>query len=259
MSSLIPVLSASALSMSSREIADLTGKQHKHVIRDIKALVTQIHEVDADGPDLDHLDSKGIFVVRDERNYISSVALDKDHTLTLLTGYDAKARFRVVKRWQELETQAAPALPQSFAAALQLAADQQRIIEQRDAQLISQQPAVVFHDQVTRDSETLVDWAQAFSLLQRKTGQCFTRRTFLDFLRRHGIACQENKFANISRDRFKPRKGYVNTWFVAEMTPTKGTEWMMRPYAIQEIVRLIEKERMGTAMVAGYLTAGGAA
>jgi phage antirepressor YoqD-like protein len=155
--------------------------------------------------------------------------------------------------WSKGHAERKPTTPQSFADALQLAADQQRIIEQQHAQLEASLPKIAFHDQVTHGSETLIDWAQAFSLLQRRTGQSFTSRTFLDFLRRHGIACQPNLYANIGRDRFKPRKDYINTWFVSELSPKGGVEWMLRPYAISEIVRLIEKERNGAAMVAGYL------
>lgn len=158
--------------------------------------------------------------------------------------------------WTKGHAERKPSTPQSFADALQLAADQQRLIEQQAAQIEAQRPAVAFHEQVTHDSDTLIDWAQAFSLLKRRTGQTFTNRTFLDFLRRHGVACQPNIYANIGRDRFKPRKDYINTWFVSEMTAARSVEWMMRPYAISEIVRLIEKERTSAAMVAGYLTHG---
>lgn len=144
-------------------------------------------------------------------------------------------------------------VPQNFADALQLAADQQRIIQQQQDQLQAAAPKVAFHDQVTYESDTLIDFAKAFSLLKRRCGQTFTDRTFLVFMRRHGIACQPNIYANIGRDRFKPRKKYINTWFVSEMTERGTVEWMMRPLAISEIVRLIEQERVSAAMVAGYL------
>ena len=87
--------------MSSKEIATFAGKQHKHVLRDIRELLSTLYEID--GPDLDHIDLKGVSRLVDERGYTSEWHLDKDHTFTLLTGYDAKARHRVVKRWQELE------------------------------------------------------------------------------------------------------------------------------------------------------------
>lgn len=120
-------------------------------------------------------------------------------------------------------------------------------------------PKIAFHDQVTHDSDTLIDFAQAFSLLKRRTGQTFTNKTFLEFLRRHGIACQPNRYANIGGNRFKPRKDYINTWFVSEIAPCGSVEWMLRPHAISAIVKLIENERTGIAMVSGYLKAEDAA
>jgi phage regulator Rha-like protein len=247
------------LSMTSREIAELTGKRHDHVIRDIRAMLAQVYDL-TDNPNLGYQQIQGVIVETDSQTKrTAAIHLDKDHTLTLLTGYDAKARHRVIKRWQELETQAKPAFP-DFTNPAEAARAWALEYEARQAAqhaLIEAQPKIVFYDQVTHDSDTLVDWAQAFSLLKRRTGQTFTTRTFLDFLRRHGVACQPNLYANIGRDRFKPRKDYINTWFVSELTPTGGVEWMMRPYAISEVVRLIEKERTSAAMVAGYLAASG--
>ena len=115
-------------------------------------------------------------------------------------------------------------------------------------------PKIDFHDQVTQDVDILLDMDQVFSLLRRRTGQTFTRTTFLAFLRRHGIAKKPNLYANIGRDRLTPRKDFIGPWFESELTPTKGVEWKLRPMAVSEIVRLIEKERTGAAMVAGYLT-----
>lgn len=126
--------------MTSREIAELTGKQHKHVIRDVKSMASGLYQIDADGPDLDHVDSKGIFVDRDARGYVATISLDKDHTLTLLTGYDVQARHRVVKRWQELEAQhAQPAvLPQDYLSALKelvTTLEEKKALEQDNALL----------------------------------------------------------------------------------------------------------------------------
>lgn len=120
------------LSMSSKEIAELTGKQHGHVIRDIKAMCQQIYDKNLDDPNMDHVDSKGIFVERDQRNYVSAIQLDKDHTLTLLTGYDANARLKVVRRWQELEeNHSVPQAPVSLAQQALMTAQALVDIEQR--------------------------------------------------------------------------------------------------------------------------------
>lgn len=143
-----------------------------------------------------------------------------------------------------------PVLPQSFSEALRLAAEQQERIEQQQREIEASRPKVMFHDQVVL-SETLMDFAETFSLLQHHTGQRFTRRTFLDFCRRHAIACQPNFNSGVSQNRFVPRKDYIGTWFVSEMLGNGGTEWKVRPMAVAGIVRLIEIDRIRSPFQSG--------
>lgn len=87
--------------MSSREIAELTGKHHKHVLRDIRAMLDAL----GGGPDLGHVRED-----RDGRGYTICFHLDKELTETLVTGYSIPLRHKVIKRLHELESQnAAPA------------------------------------------------------------------------------------------------------------------------------------------------------
>ena len=90
--------------MSSREIAELTEKEHKHVLRDIRVMLEQL---EYKGPGLVHFwtdpQSK-----RDYHEYL----LPEDLTITLVSGYSVQMRHRIVKRWQELEARNTPvALP----------------------------------------------------------------------------------------------------------------------------------------------------
>lgn len=133
-------------------------------------------------------------------------------------------------------------IPRSFADALRLAADQQERIEQQQREIEASRPKVMFHDQVV-SSESLMDFTNMFSLLQRKTGQRFNRRTFLEFCRRHGIARRANPYNGIDTFRFVPNQDYVNTWFVSEIHANGVTEWMVRPLAVAGIVQLIEIDR----------------
>ena len=123
---------------------------------------------------------------------------------------------------------------------LKLLAERER--EEARHELEASRPKIAFHDQVVIGEEVM-DFAQMFSLLQRKTGQRFTRATFLHFARRHAIACQPNPYNGVSQNRFVPRKDYIGPWFVSELHNNGVTEWMVRPIAIAGIVALIEYDR----------------
>ncbi|AYF00435.1 DNA-binding protein [Paracoccus yeei] len=110
------------LTMSSREIADLCDTRHNQVVETIQRLL-------ASG------------VLRESRKTTRRVQpegggrpmdvydLTKRDTLIVVSGYKDELRARIIDRWLELEGQGSPALPRSFAEALQLAADQAREIE----------------------------------------------------------------------------------------------------------------------------------
>lgn len=103
------------LTMSSREIAELTGKRHDHVKRDIEKMLT---ELEKDIPSFGgiYLDSRS----REQVEY----HLDRELTETLITGYSIKLRHKVIRRLHELEQMAsAPVIPQTLPEALRLAAD----------------------------------------------------------------------------------------------------------------------------------------
>ena len=104
------------LTMSSREIAELTGKEHKHVMRDVRTLIDELSM----SPNLDSCVKSTTYKGKDGRQY-DQYELDKDTCLTLLLGYDAVARMKVVKRWRELEEFVAqPALNPDNLSRLQL-------------------------------------------------------------------------------------------------------------------------------------------
>jgi hypothetical protein len=87
-----------ARTMSSREIAKLTGKAHKHVLADIRSMLTDL-EIDWADCSAQYQDSTG--------RKLPCFNLNRELTDTLLTGYSAKMRLAVIRRWRELEQQAA--------------------------------------------------------------------------------------------------------------------------------------------------------
>lgn len=104
------------LTMSSREIAELCEKRHDHVIRDIEKMLADI-----DAPNFGAVDFLASY--RDAKGETrKEYRLPKDLTVTLITGYRADLRYKVVKRLEELEAQAGQPValsgPQLMAAAL---------------------------------------------------------------------------------------------------------------------------------------------
>lgn len=109
------VAPSNTVTMSSREVADLTGKQHHHVVRDIKHNLAELN-LDASKFGCIYLDSSN----RKQTEYL----LPPDLVMTLLTGYSVPLRHRVVTRLHELENVSRHvAIPQYLPEALRLAAD----------------------------------------------------------------------------------------------------------------------------------------
>lgn len=81
--------------MSSLEIAELTGREHKNVLRDIRNLLDQgVNQLNFEP--VEYKDAKG-----ENR---PSYNLTKKGCLILASGYDAKLREKIIDRWEELET-----------------------------------------------------------------------------------------------------------------------------------------------------------
>ena len=86
----------SNVKMTSREIAEVTGKRHPDVSRDVKTMFKEL-EKDVSRNARIYLDSMN----RQRIEYV----LDANLTLTLMTGYNTKLRNAIITRWQELENQ----------------------------------------------------------------------------------------------------------------------------------------------------------
>ncbi len=85
-------LFSSDMNMTSREIAEVTNKQHKHVTRDIAVMLDELN--------LDKSIFGRIYLDSRNRQQIEYV-LDEELTLTLVTGYSIKLRNAVIKRWKQ--------------------------------------------------------------------------------------------------------------------------------------------------------------
>ena len=114
----------SLLTMSSRDIAELTGKDHKHVLRDC---LTMFQELDLDPMGY----AQNWTHPQNGQTYIEYL-FPKDLVETLITGYSIKLRYQVIQRLHELENILKPKLmlPQDLPSALRALADTHEQLQQ---------------------------------------------------------------------------------------------------------------------------------
>lgn len=172
--------------MTSLEIAEITGKKHAHVMRDIRSLIEQ----GVNGSNF------GLVNYKDKKGEVRPMfELTPKGCLILASGYDALLREKIINKLEELEKNHREQyqVPQSFAEALMLAAKQQEKIEQQQLALKSKneeivqlsatitemQPKVSYVDTILSSKETVTttqiaqDYGQsakAFNILLRNFG-----------------------------------------------------------------------------------------
>lgn len=222
------------VTMSSREIAELVGKEHKHVMRDLRVLSEQLGDM-----------FEGVVQVwthpQNKQQY-EEYAIKRDTCITLLTGYDSVSRMKVIKRWQELESAQKPAIPQTYAAALLEAGRLAMELEQAEAQLAIAAPKAEFVDryvdatgtygfrQVAKMLSVKENWFSDFliekEIMYRLGGKLTAHSDHLDagrFVARAGVAKNEHAFTEC---RFT----------------AKGVEWVAGEIAKHKAVAAIAKK-----------------
>lgn len=123
--------------MSSLQIAEITGKQHSHVMRDIRTLLEQGIQKSNFGLS---------YIIRELPNggskQVPYYQLTKTGCLILASGYNALLREKIINRWMDLEETNQPKVPTTFREALLLAAAQQERIEEQQKLLVAQNQTI---------------------------------------------------------------------------------------------------------------------
>ena len=187
--------------MTSLEIAELTGKQHQHVMRDVRALLDQ-------GVDASNF---GLTSYTDKSNRQSPCyMLTKKGCLILASGYDALLREKIINRWEELETKERTGgfvVPQTFSQALMLAARQQeeierqqKTIEAKDRKIAEDAPKVVFSDAVVGSKSSCLIGELAKILTQN--GYQIGQNRLFEKLRNEGYLGSKGEYYNIPNQKF---------------------------------------------------------
>jgi Rha family phage regulatory protein len=159
--------------MTSLEIAEVTGRQHSNVLRDIRNILEQIEDKAQFTFELgSYLDANG-----QSRPMYS---LTKKDSILLASGYDANLRAKIINRWEQLEIEKRNGgfeIPKTYSAALMLAAkqaeeieNQQKQLEIKETQIAELKPKATYYD----------------SILASKSAECVTKFAKADY----GISAQ---------------------------------------------------------------------
>lgn len=104
LSTALGIFNANApLTMSSLEIAKLTGKRHDNVLADVRAM---LEELELATPEF-----SGVYKADNKQTY-ECFNLPKRECFILVSGYNLKLRAAIIDRWQELEGAAPKPLSQ---------------------------------------------------------------------------------------------------------------------------------------------------
>lgn len=131
---LAAVAHANDMVMSSREIAELTGKEHRNVLRDTKKMFKALGYSEGGMLTFEHT-----YIHPQNSQPYQEFRLPKDLTLTLVTGYNVAMRHAIVQRWEELEREISPEpiVPLTYKEALVQLLAKEEVIEQQQVQIDS--------------------------------------------------------------------------------------------------------------------------
>lgn len=218
------------MTMSTKEISDLTGKRHDNVMADARKMLGEIGSPEISGGYLDKQDRTQ-----------PCLMLSKDETMCLIAGYSTELRFRIVKRWRELEEAQKP-VELSRLEILQMALESERSRIEAEAKLAIAAPKAEFVDRYV-DSTGTYGFRQVAKMLSVK------ENWFSEFLIDKGIMYRLSgrltaHSGHIDAGRFVPRAGvaknehaYTECRFTA-----KGVEWVAGEIAKHKAVAAIAKK-----------------
>lgn len=204
--------------MSSREIAELTGKQHQHVRRDIKTMLTEL--------DLDESNFGRTYFDAQNREQ-SEFVLERLHVECLLTGYSIPLRMKVLERLQELESiNKLGYNPNNEIEVLQQLLITKQTLAQQAEMIEHQKPAVAFVERYVAADSGSKGFRQVAKLLNANE---FEFRAFLSdnkiMYRLGGEWMPHQK--HIDAGRFEVRAGLAgdHAFNQAKFT-AKGVNWI---------------------------------
>ena len=203
----IEVLTGRKESMTSLEIAELVGREHKSVMRSIREM--EEGWVKIRGCKF-ALTSREVQQPNGGIREVPCYELNKIECLYIATKFNDEARAKLVIRWEELETKERTGgfvVPQTFSQALMLAARQQeeierqqKTIEAKDRKIAEDAPKVVFSDAVVGSKSSCLIGELAKILTQN--GYQIGQNRLFEKLRNEGYLGSKGEYYNIPNQKF---------------------------------------------------------
>lgn len=180
--------------MSSLEIAEITGKRHADVLRDVRNLIEQGAN-ERNFALVEYKDKKG--------EIRPCYKLTPKGCLILASGYDVVLREKIINRLEELEMQKKNggfSIPQTLSEALRLAADQQEEIEQQKLLINEQAPKVAFANAIEASKSSCLIGELAKILT--KNGYTIGQNRLFEWLRNNGYLGTKGEYYNIPNQKY---------------------------------------------------------
>lgn len=225
--------SGPSITMTSREIASITGRRHDNV-----AVICR--ELQASGvcPEIQETP----YVSEQNGQTYKQFVLNKRDSLVLVARLSPEFTARVIDRWQELEAAVStPAfqVPTTLSGALRLAAEQAERIEEQQKLIEQQKPAVEFVDRYVNAATGEKGFREVCKILganEARFREFLVAERIMYRLQGRMMAYQNH----IDAGRFRITTGISedtnHAYTNVKMTP-KGVEWIAGEWAKHQLSR----------------------
>ena len=221
----IPSLPSNSATMSSLEIAKLTGKEHSKVIADIQRILFEAEIGDAE--------FRASYITEQNKE-LPCYNLPRRECDLVISGYTVKYRLLIIDRWHELEAKQEHQIPKTFSAALRLAGELQEKVELLQLEAKENAPKVEFALAVRRMEGAckIGEFGKAIGIGQNKL---FARLREDEILMENNLPYQkyidQELFVVIEQTPYTDRAGKSHPTFTTMVTG-KGQVYLEKKYRI---------------------------
>ena len=180
--------------MSSREIAELTNKEHKNVLVDCDKLNESYVNIGM-------AEISAVNYKADNGQYYREFLLSRMQTFDLMTGYNVELRIKVNRRWEELETKAIDfSNPDTVLMLAQNWKEEQQKRIEAERKIEESKPAIVFtHAVVGSKNSCLIG---ELAKILRQNGIEIGQNRLFQWLRKDGYLGKSGERYNIPNQQY---------------------------------------------------------